>query len=637
MTTTSILVVEDERIIAKGIEKKLKALGYGVTGLASTGEDAIRQATEGRPDMILMDIHLGSGIDGVEAADVIRSQFNIPVVYLTAHSDEATLQRAKLTEPFGYILKPYEDRDLHTAIEIGLYKSKMERRLRKSEQWLAGILASIGDGVIATDQKGRVRFMNPVAERLTEWTEADALGKDLREVFPIVEEKTHETVPNPVYDALETGVPTNLSPNTFLIRKAGTEFPIDDIATPIRDVSGRVEGAVLVFRDITERRRLDEHLRHAQKMEALGQLTGGIVHDFNNIMAAMMFFGELLLSESLLPKQRQELAGDIIQTVRQGSMLIRQIMAFSRKQSFMPCALNLNTVLRDTEPIVKSLIGAGIELVLDLDSDIAPVKADPSQIGQVVLNLTANARDAMPKGGRLIFTTRNAELSQQTSPQHPDVTPGLYVLLSVRDTGSGISDDVLSHMFEPFFTTKEAEKGTGLGLSTVSGIVKQHGGCIDVSSKVQEGTSFHVYLPVAETLPPKPSSLDVLPAARGEETILLVEDSDMVRTMITIILQKHGYNVLETSNGSEAVAVAENHRGPIHLVITDLVMPKLSGSEIADRLTAIRPGLRVLFMSGVTDDAVIRQGGESSQLDFLRKPFNIAALTQTVRGILDRE
>lgn len=637
MTTASILVVEDERIIAKGIEKQLKALGYGVTGLAATGEEAIQQATEDRPDIILMDIHLGFGMDGIEAADVIRSRFNIPVVYLTAHSDEATLQRAKVTEPFGYILKPYEDRDLHTAIEIGLYKSKMEHRLRESEQWLMGILASIGDGVIATDRKGLVRFMNPVAEQLTEWTEADALDKDLREVFPIVEEKTHEPVLNPVYNALETGLPTNLSPNTFLIRKAGTKFPIDDVATPIRDVSGRVGGAVLVFRDITERRRVDEHLRQAQKMEALGQLTGGIVHDFNNIMAAIMFFGELLLSESLPPKQRQELARDIIGAVKQGSMLTRQIMAFSRKQTLVPCVLNLNTVVREMVPIVKSLIGASIELVVDLASDITPIIADPSQIGQVILNLTANARDAMPKGGRLIFTTRTAELNQQTNTQHPDVSPGLYVLLSVRDTGSGISDDVLSHIFEPFFTTKEVDKGTGLGLSTVYGIIKQNGGCIDVSSKVREGTTFRVYLPVAEALPTNPSGLAVLPTARGQETILVVEDSDTVRTMITIVLQEHGYNVLETSNGSEAMAVAENHRGPIHLVIADLVMPKLSGGEMADRLTAIRPGLRVLFMSGGSDDAVIQQGVESSPFDFLHKPFNIAALTQTVRGILDRQ
>lgn len=637
MTTASILVVEDERIIAKGIEKQLKALGYGVTGLAATGEEAIQQATEDQPDIILMDIHLGFGMDGIEAADVIRSRFNIPVVYLTAHSDEATLQRAKVTEPFGYILKPYEDRDLHTAIEIGLYKSKMEHRLRESEQWLMGILASIGDGVIATDRKGLVRFMNPVAEQLTEWTEADALDKDLREVFPIVEEKTHEPVLNPVYNALETGLPTNLSPNTFLIRKAGTKFPIDDVATPIRDVSGRVEGAVLVFRDITERRRVDEHLRQAQKMEAIGQLTGGIVHDFNNIMAAIMFFGELLLSESLPPKQRQELARDIIGAVKQGSMLTRQIMSFSRKQTLVPCVLNLNTVVREMVPIVKSLIGASIELVVDLASDITPVIADPSQIGQVILNLTANARDAMPKGGRLIFTTRTAELNQQTSTQHPDVSPGLYVLLSVRDTGSGISDDVLSHIFEPFFTTKEVEKGTGLGLSTVYGIVKQNGGCIDVSSKEREGTTFRVYLPVAEPLPTNPSGLAVLPTARGQETILVVEDSDTVRTMITIVLQEHGYNVLETSNGSEAMAVAENHRGPIHLVIADLVMPKLSGGEMADRLTAIRPGLQVLFMSGGSDDAVIQQGVESSSFDFLHKPFNIAALTQTVRGILDRQ
>ncbi|NGZ10387.1 MAG: response regulator [Nitrospira sp. LK70] len=637
MTTTSILVVEDERIIAKGIEKRLKGLGYEVTGLASTGEEAIRQATEGRPDLILMDIHLGSGMDGVEAANLIRTRLGTPIVFLTAHSDEATLQRAKVTEPSGFILKPYEDRDIQTAVEIGLYKSMMDRRLRENEQWLEASLSSIGDGVIATDEGGRVRFMNPMAERLTGWIEADALGREVLEIFHIVEEKTHQPVSNPVLGALATGSPANLSQNTILISRAGTEFLLDDIAAPIRDVNGRVEGAVLVFRDVTERRRLEEHLRQAQKMEAIGRLAGGIAHDFNNIMAVVMWFGELLLAGNQRAKQRQELARNILEVGKQGAMLTRQIMAFSRKQILMPFALSLNTVLRDMGPMVKSLVGSGIELVVELAPDLALIKADPSQIGQVVLNLAANAHDAMPKGGRLVVTTANVELDEPASRQHPDVTPGRYVLLSVCDNGSGMSDDVLSHIFEPFFTTKDTGKGTGLGLATVYGIVQQSRGHIDVSSKVGQGTTFRVYLPVVKEAPTKPSSPSIQPATKGHETILIVEDHDTVRNMIVMLLRQHGYTVLEASNGSEGLAVAEDHRGPIHLVITDLVMPKLSGREMADRLTALKPGLRVLFMSGYTEDVVIQQGVESSTVDLLHKPFDITALTQKMREILDRD
>ncbi|MDF0677125.1 MAG: response regulator, partial [Nitrospira sp.] len=603
----------------------------------SSGEEAVRQAKELRPDLILMDIHLGAGMDGVEAANLIRTRLGTPIVFLTAHSDEATLQRAKVTEPSGFILKPYEDRDIQTAIEIGLYKSMMDRRLRENEQWLTASLSSIGDGVIATDEGGRVRFMNLVAERLTGWTKADARGRDVLEIFHIVEEKTRQPVPNPVHGALATGSPTNLSQDTILIGRAGAEFLLDDIAAPIRDVNGRVEGAVLVFRDVTERRRLEEHLRQAQKMEAIGRLAGGIAHDFNNIMAVVMWFGELLLAGNQRAKQRQELARNILEVGKQGAMLTRQIMAFSRKQILMPFVLSLNTVLRDMGPMVKSLIGSGIELVVELAPDLALVKADPSQIGQVVLNLAANAHDAMPKGGRLTVATANVELGEPTSQQHPDVTPGRYVLLSIRDTGSGMSDDVLSHIFEPFFTTKDAGKGTGLGLATVYGIVKQSRGHIDVSSKVGQGTTFRVYLPVVKEAPTTPSSPSIQPATKGHETILIVEDHDTVRNMIAMLLQQHGYNVLEASNGSEGLAVAENHREPIHLVITDLVMPKLSGREMADRLTVLRPGLRVLFMSGYTEDVVIQQGVESSTVDFLHKPFDIAALTQKVREILDRE
>jgi len=506
MTPTAILIVEDEKIIAKGIEKQLKSIGYTVAGSASTGEEAVRKAVELRPDLILMDISLGEGIDGIEATDLIRKQMDVPVVYLTANSDDATRQRAITTDPFGYVLKPYEDKDLQTAIEIGLYRHKMEWRLRENEQWLAATLGSIGDGVIATDERGRVRFMNSLAERLTGWTQTDALGRDVREIFLIVVESSRQPVLNPVLDALERQQPTELAPNTILIDKTGVERPIDDSAAPIRDVYGRVSGAVLVFRDISERRRLEDHLRQSQKMEAIGRLAGGIAHDFNNIMTIITGFSELLLIDGLSVTDRSDFVRNIHDAGKRAAALTQQIMAFSRKQMLVPSMLNLNTVLRDMGAMVKRLIGSNIEFVIEPAPDLGQVKADPTQIGQVILNLAANARDAMPNGGRLVVATANTELGETITRQHRDVKPGRYAMLSVGDTGFGMADEVLAHVFEPFFTTKRVGEGTGLGLATVYGVVKQSGGHIEVSSKAGEGTTFRVYLPLVEEAAISPGS-----------------------------------------------------------------------------------------------------------------------------------
>jgi len=635
MSKARILVVEDERIIAMGIERRLTRLGYIVVDLASTGPDAVQKATQHRPDLVLMDINLGGEMDGIDAAKQMGRKLDVPVVYLTAFSDDVTLQRAKLTGPFGYVLKPYEDKDLQTAIEIGLYKHQLELRLRENEQWLAATLGSIGDGVIATDEQGKVRLVNTLAEQLTGWTQAEALGKDIREVFQIIGEKTRESVLNPIFEAIETVGPATLDPDTILIDAFGNERPIDDSAAPIRNASGNLSGAVLVFRDVTERRRLEEHLRQSQKLEAIGRLAGGIAHDFNNLMTIINGFSEIMITENQLPPEYQEFVQGIHRAGHRAATLTQQITAFSRQQILVPCILNLNDIVQEMGMMVKRLIGANIDFVIETSPDLGSVMADATQISQVFLNLVTNARDAMPNGGKLTVTTSNVDFSEPTTVRSSELESIQYVTLSISDTGSGMTDEVLAHIFEPFFTTKAQGHGTGLGLATVYGIVKQSGGHIETTSEVGVGTTFRIYLPMVSEIASAP--VDQIQAAevKGNETILVVEDEDTVRRMVKLVLEQQGYHVLEASNGNEGLAVAERHSGPIHLLITDLVMPKLSGRELAARLTMRMPDLPILFMSGYAEDIVNHPDQAPAITNFLQKPFNLAAMTRIVRAILD--
>ncbi len=635
MSAPAVLVVEDERIIAKGIEKQLKGLGYAVAGTASTGADAIRLADERRPDLILMDVNLGGEPDGIGAAEAIRAARDVPVVFLTAHSDGETLDRAKRSGPFGYVLKPYEDTELKVAIELALYKHQADRRVRENEAWLAATLASIGDAVIATDDAGRVRFLNALAERLTGWPDAEAAGRDVRAVFRIVDERTRAEVPAPIFEALRTGASATLPADTLLIARDGSERPIDDSAAPIRDATGAVSGAVMVFRDVTERRRLEAHLRQAQKMEAVGRLAGGIAHDFNNIMTVITGFSELLLDPECPADERDAFLRNIRAAGQRAAGLTQQIMAFSRQQVLVPAVLNLNAVLRDTAALVQRLVGARIELELAPAPDLLPIKADPTQLGQVLLNLAANARDAMPDGGRLLFATANADLGPEVARDHPDVKPGRYARLSVRDSGTGMTPEVLARAFEPFFTTKPLGAGTGLGLATVHGIVKQSGGHIELTSAPGTGTEFRVYLPVAaEPVPAPPGA--AAPAPRGTETVLLVEDEELVRRMTRRILVGSGYAVLEAASGPDALRTAVAHGAPIHLLVTDLVMPHQPGGELAQLLLARGLVRRVLFMSGYSEEEGARHGLETAAADFIAKPFAVADFVKKVREVLDR-
>jgi PAS domain S-box-containing protein len=762
MTPARILIVEDERLVSRDVESRLTRFGYSVVGSTALGEEAIRLTEELRPDLVLMDIRLEGAVDGVAAAQAIHERFRVPVVYLTAYADDETLARARVTEPFGYILKPFEERELRTAVEMAVYKHQAECRLRESEHRWAVTLASIGDAVIATDAQGRVRFLNPVAEQLTGWPLGEASGRALSEVFRIANEQTREPAEDPVARALGTGNVVGLANHTVLLARDGREVPIDDCGAPIRDDHGTITGVVLVFQDVTEHRRaeealreseerfrstfehtnvamvlsdisfrflrvnaafcrllgysevelversmqdlthpddvaaclaqmaalkagacssfqiekrffhksgrlvwgltsvsvvrnaqgqpshhvvqvqditqhkaLEEQLRQAQKMEAVGRLAGGIAHDFNNLLTAIFGYTQMALAALGEQDPRRELIEGITLAADRAAGLARQLLLFGRKQAHRLVVLNLNDVVAGAEQLLRRLVGEHIKLEIALGDSLRPIRADRGQLEQVLFNLAVNARDAMPGGGRMGLVTANEVLDESQLRAHPGSAAGSYVRLTVADSGCGMDAEVLSHLFEPFFTTKQVGQGTGLGLATAYGIVKQAGGHFEVASEVGRGTVFTLYLPAIEGTPEtsRPSAAPIdLP--RGAETVLLAEDDEAIRRLARRVLQEKGYTVLEASNGHDALAQSRQHPGPIHLLLTDVAMPEMGGPELARLVAQERPATRVLYMSGYSSSAadVLERAENEGRL--LRKPFLPTTLCEQVRAAL---
>jgi nitrogen-specific signal transduction histidine kinase len=401
---------------------------------------------------------------------------------------------------------------------------------------------------------------------------------------------------------------------------------------------------VAVKEDITERKRveeeratLQEQLRQSQKMEAIGQLAGGVAHDFNNLLTVIKGYCQLSLVEIKESTPIRDTFEVINKAADKATDLTRQLLAFSRRQIMEAIVLDLNELLQNLEKMLRRIIGEDIELVTSLKQDLGRVKADPGQIEQVVMNLAVNAKDAMSKGGKLIIETANAELDEAYARTHVAVTPGPYVMIAVSDTGTGMTPEVRDRVFEPFFTTKGKGKGTGLGLSMVYGIVKQSSGNIWVYSEPGKGTTFKIFLPrVDEPVEKLKVQETVEEVLRGSETILVVEDDKEVRNLAVRILKRQGYTVLDGSYGDEAFNVCRQHRGPIHLLLTDVVMPGMDGRALSESLSQLHPEMKVLYMSGYTDDAIVRHGVMAKGVNYIQKPFTVDALTKKVREVLEQ-
>ncbi len=514
-----------------------------------------------------------------------------------------------------------------TQVALAIERKQAEEALRQSRDLLHAVIEGSQDAIFAKDREGRYLFMNSAAAEGLRKRVDEVIGRRDDELFPpemaqrfvevdrrILDTGVAETDEDA--DALATGA------RTFLVTKG-----------PLRDHAGAVVGVFGVARDITERKLAEDQLRQAQKMEAVGRLAGGVAHDFNNLLTAMLGSTELLLHALAPGDPMREDAEEIKKAANRAAGLTRQLLAYSRRQVLQPESLDLNVVVTEMDRMLRRLIREDIELVTVRAPALGRVRADPGQIEQVIVNLVVNARDAMPRGGRLTIETANAELDQAFVRSHQGAVAGPYVMLAVSDTGTGIDPETKAHLFEPFFTTKGVGRGTGLGLATVYGIVKQSEGYIAVDTELGRGTTFRVYLPRPDDAAPAPvARVAAEPFPRGTETVLVVEDEPAVQSLCRRALENLGYQVLAAASGADALRVVERYGGTIHLLLSDIVMPGMSGRELAERLVARRPGIKVLFMSGYPGD-VIAGGGVASGAAFLAKPFTPENLARKVRDV----
>ena len=511
-------------------------------------------------------------------------------------------------------------------------RKRAEEKLRESEERYRELFENANDIVYTHDMSGDFTSLNRMGEEISGYTREEILKMNITQ---IVAPEHLDRARQMVADATSWLGATTCE---LEIVNRNHERVMLEVSPRLVWQKRKPVAVQGIARDITGRKQMEDQLRQAQKIEAIGKLAGGVAHDFNNILTAIIGHADLMLKE---PGQGSERTLSGVQAIKNAAEraagLTQQLLAFSRKQVLQPVILNLNAMISESMKMLRPVITEHIQLALVLDSALGSMKADPGQIEQVIVNLVVNARDAMPQGGKLTIETARVNLDDEYARQHASVRPGHYVMLAVSDTGSGMNADAQAHIFEPFFTTKGRGKGTGLGLSTVYGIVKQSGGSIWVSSEGGEGTTFKIYFPcVDEAAKEVATRAQFAESPGGSETILVVEDEEMVRRLVCQILESKGYRVLEAANGEEGLLVCQQQPLPIHIMVTDVVMPEMNGRDLAARVASIRPAMKVLFMSGYSEDAVVSDGVLDPGLTFIQKPFTPEALAWKVREVLGR-
>jgi PAS domain S-box-containing protein len=777
MSDNRIMIVEDEEIVAADIQMSVEKMGYTVCATASSGREAIQKAESTQPDLVLMDIGLKESMDGIEAATRIKDLYQIPVIYLTAFGENAMLQKAKTAEPYGYITKPFNDRELHIAIEISIYKKEAENKIRKMERWFATVLKSIGDAVITSDKKRQVTFMNAVAEKLTGWRQEDALGKKLTAILNIKDQDLGDLEKHLVEKVIIEGLVINLIEDRMLIGKNGVEVPISDSAAPIKEENGDTPGSVLIFRDITaskmaeqalqesecklqvileslnqaqriallgswqlnletnhlwwsdetyrifgvtpndfsptweaikaiihpddltlhikafehslqtgesldvnirlltkdgflkychekgevfrddsgqplrfvgtimdvtkskqdeeQRIKLQDQLLQAQKMEAIGQLAGGVAHDFNNILGAILGYAEMAQEDSPAGSMLRKDIDQVVKASHRAKNLVKQILAFSRQAKTVLIPMQPAIIVREAVKMLRSSLPSTIDIRQNIDVNAGLILADPTQIHQIVMNLGTNAFHAMEETcGTLSISLQKKTLTDEDVVCEPGMHPGDFVELSVGDTGPGIAPELWDKIFDPYFTTKEIGKGTGMGLSIIHGIANGYGGCVSFHSHPGEGTVFQVLLPVmpAESVvEDRPEEIVQL----GNERILFIDDEEILAEMGKSILERLGYHVTVRSSSLEALTTFQNQPDMFDLVITDQTMPGMTGSDLARRILQIRPGMPIILCTGYSSLISEEKAKSAGIKGFAMKPLERKSIAGLIRKVLD--
>jgi two-component system, cell cycle sensor histidine kinase and response regulator CckA len=658
--TLHVLLVEDSPTDAKLLVRELRGAGREIELTRVEDVEALRaELAKGSWDVVISDWSLPK-LSGLLALRIVKeSKLDVPFIIVSGTIGEETAVEAMRAGAHDYVLKdklvrlgPAVDRELRECAA----RRQAAAALRESETRLRSLSESGIIGITIGDVGGKVLDANDTYLALVGFSRAELERGEIGwgDLTPPSERPLTERA---LAQLRASGAATPWETET--LRKDGSRVPIlvgvamldpRRFIAFIADLTERKEAeaarAHLTQEAQAEQegrrraeaalRRSEEQLRHAQKMEAVGRLAGGVAHDFNNILSVILSYGELVLGELRPEDPLRADIQEVCKAAGRAADLTRQLLLFSRHEVVEPKVLDLNEILGNMDKMLQRVVGEDVELRAILGPALGRIRADPSHIEQVIVNLVVNARDAMPNGGKLTIETANEELDESFSSNHLPAKPGPYVVLSVTDTGCGMDQATLNRIFEPFFTTKEQGKGTGLGLSTVFGIVQQSGGGLWVFSEVDRGTAFRIYLPRVEeavTLPRVPLASTSL---QGSETVLLVEDEGQVRAIVRSALRRQGYEVLDAASGEEALAIVATHPGTIHLLLTDVVMPLMSGPELAKRVAARVPGIRVLCMSGYSDDSVLRHELREAGVAFLQKPVTPSLLAAKVREVLDR-
>ncbi len=632
-----IMIVEDENIVARDLALICENIGYKVAAVIDSGKEALEVARQQRPDLVLMDIVLPGEMDGVETAARLRAEHHVPIIFVTGFADDMTIQRAKSSEPHGCILKPFDEREIRTNIELALYKEEAEEKLRAQEELLATILESVETAIIAIDHKGLVQFVNPIAADLTGMQERDVKGRNINMMLTLKKQEPSEgdgfLSPDKVF--MDASLFSAGPVEYLLIRNDGKKITVEcqvrqtEIKTPTQ------AGFVITLKDITERKRTQAQNLQAARMEVVSQLSGGIAHDFNNLTAIILGYATLIRENLDQSDTRRKFVEAILDTAQRSVDLTKTLLALAGKDVINRVPLNLNVALSSYQNSLNKILGPDIALGNHLADDLWSIKIDPNQVYQLVSTMASIARETIESAGSLEISTTNVVIDEEFCLEHYDCVPGEFVQLTISHTGRVFDNPSSEKVFEPFMAKYSFGKKAGLGLAVVFGIVKQNSGYIIVQSEPDAGTTFRIYFPRFYGNLEYFSLKTQEHVSGGKETILLVEDEKLLLTLMAHEMKKLGYEVLKANSALEALELVEVQRKSYDVLVTDMIMPGMNGKELIDKLKSTRPDLKAIVISGYTADMIVKNGIVEDGVNFLQKPFAPIELARKVRQVLD--